>query len=439
MGAISDFVAVFGRDFDRYSAIEKRIEALCKDRLRDIDFLWHSRVKSPASLENKLRDRSNKYKDEAANVEKIWDLVGGRIILARRKDIPHVERIVRNTFNFVDRTQHPRESRNIVDPTTRFRGYNALHLYVTLQDPCSDDLYRNTVIEIQVMTGFMWEYTTLHHDVEYKRLHGKPTKELLWDIELVRGVANVGELVLKMYDERLFQQDTYPELQARVLSVVGEGVFGEHEARSQSVLQLTSIQHDTEDRAEATTDQRFKDSALETCAYALLRKQPRNKEAHLEGVAKARLVLLQGITGSAQDGLPSIRHLRVLQHLGIAERKLSLRQGLDTGKMMEHLDQAEAYIDKALRLDMSSGLVGSREQMTLERHIVRGLRAKLEFQMRVKDEKNTRRLLSDAAAGIDQALKDLKKVDMVKFGKNREFALEWIRYFQMLHTRFFIG
>ena len=118
---------------------------------------------------------------------------------------------------------------------------------------------------------------------------------LLWDMDLLRGVSNLGELGLKMYDKRLFQQNIYPDLQTRVQSVVGEGAFGELEAQSQSVLQLTNSQHD-KDRAEPSTGQRFEDSALEKRAYALLRKQIRNKEAHSEGVAEARQTLFQGMT-----------------------------------------------------------------------------------------------------------------------------------------------
>ncbi len=437
MGAISNFVAAYDRDFDEYSAIEKRVEALCKVRLRNTKFLWQSRVKTSASLEKKLRDRSNEYKDEAANVDNVWDLVGGRIIVARRKDILHVARMVKKTFKFVRQTQHPKDSQNKVDSETRFRGYNALHLYVKLQGPL-DEQYRNPVIEIQVMTAFMWIYATLHHDVVYKRLHGKPTKGLLLVIDFLRGLANLGENVLEMYDKLLVQKNIYPDLQTSVQSVFGEGAFSELEAQSQRILQLKNPQHD-KDRAESSTGQRCEDSALEEWAYALLRKQTRNKEAHLEGVAEARKTLLQGMTMSSQDGLPTICDLRKLHHLAVAERKLSQRKDLDTRERKKHLDQAEAYMDEAVGLVMLSGLVGAREQMTLERHIVRGLRAKLEFRMRVGSGENARRLLSDAIAGIKQALEDLKKVDMVKFRKNEEFAWEWIDHFQRQYTRFLFG
>ena len=438
MGAISDFVDAYDRDFDKYSAIEKRVKALCKDGLRNssVGFLCQSRVKQSASLEKKLRDRSTKYKDEAANVANVWDLIGVRIILNRCKDIHQVETIVRETFHFVGRTQHPKDSQNMVDSETRFRGYNGLHLYVELRGH-SDEQYLNPVIEIQVMTAFMWVYATLHHDVEYKKLHGEPTEELLWDIDLLRGAANIGEVAIKGYDKRFSRQrDVYSDLQTKAHSVVGEGAFDELKAQSLSVLQLTNPQHDNDRAEQPSSGQRFEESALEKHAFALLREQTRNKAAHLEGVAKARQILLQMTATSSQDRLPSIRHLRILHHLVVAERKMSLKQGLDTGEMKEHLDRAEAYMDKAVELDMWSGLVGAQEQMTFERHIVRGLKAKLDFRMHVRNEESTRRLLSDAIAGIEQALEDLEKVDVVKFEKNTKFARGWIHYFQMLHTRF---
>lgn len=440
-GAISDFIATFNRERNQYSAIEKRAEALCKKSLRNIDFSWRSRVKKPASLEKKLRDRSNKYEDEAANVADVWDLVGGRIVLARYKDIRHVKRIMGKTFNVVRQTQHPKDSQNIVSPKIRFRGYNGLHLYVKLP-PRSDEQYREPVIEIQVMTGFMWVYTTLEHDVVYKKLHGEPTPELLLALEMLRGIANTGELALENFDERFFHhRGIYPDLQTRVQSIagsvvgsiVGEGAFSGLNAQSQSVLQLTNPQHD-KDRAESSTGQWFEDSAPEECAYALLRKQTRNKEAHLEGVAEARQTLQLAMP--SQDDPLSIQHLRKLYHLAVAERKLSLKHGLCTGKMMEHLDQAETYMDMAADLDIQSGLVGAQEQMTLERNIIRGLKAKLQFRIHVRDVESPHRLLGHASAGIEQALKDLEKVDVDKFEKNKQFGWEWINYFRKFHARF---
>lgn len=422
MGAISDFVAAFDRDSNHYSALEKRVETLCKDALGPaVSFTWQSRVKSPASLEKKLRGCNHDYQDEVANIADVKDLVAGRIILARWDDRRCVEKTVKKTFNLISRTQHPKNSQDIVDADTRFRGYGALHLYVTLRDRL-DAQYWNTIVEIQVMTGFMWEYATLHHDVVYKQLHGQPTKELLLDIELLRGVANLGEIGLMMYDKRFFQRDTYPDLQSRVESVVSEEAVDELETQAQSALQLTNPRHEG-DEAESSTE------ALEKRAYTLLRKHTRNKEAHLEGVAEAQQILVQSMMIPSPDNISGTRHLRRLHHLAVAERKLSLKQGLDTTRALKHLDQAEAYMDEAVRWDILPGLLGAEEQMTLERHIVRGLRAHLEFRMGIRNGANMLKLLEDTVVGINQVMGDLTQVDVDKFERNKEFALEWIGYF----------
>lgn len=225
-----------------------------------------------------------------------------------------------------------------------------------------------------------------------------------------------------MYDKRFFQRDTYPDLQSRVESVVSEEAVDELETQAQSALQLTNPRHEG-DEAESSTE------ALEKRAYTLLRKHTRNKEAHLEGVAEAQQILVQSMMIPSPDNISGTRHLRRLHHLAVAERKLSLKQGLDTTRALKHLDQAEAYMDEAVRWDILPGLLGAEEQMTLERHIVRGLRAHLEFRMGIRNGANMLKLLEDTVVGINQVMGDLTQVDVDKFERNKEFALEWIGYF----------
>ena len=95
MGAISDFVAAFSRDYEKYLSIEKEVRKLCEDALRGIQFLWDSRVKAVESLEKKLKDRNQNYDGESENVADIVDLVAGRIILADWRDFDRVEEIIR--------------------------------------------------------------------------------------------------------------------------------------------------------------------------------------------------------------------------------------------------------------------------------------------------------------------------------------------------------
>lgn len=57
---------------------------------------------------------------------------------------------VTKAFDFISQ----KDSQDIVDPKTRFCGYDGLHLDVTLRGR-SVEQFRNPVIEIQVMTTFM--------------------------------------------------------------------------------------------------------------------------------------------------------------------------------------------------------------------------------------------------------------------------------------------
>lgn len=428
MGTIPDFRATFARDFEKYSAVEKAVEALCKERLRDIVFLWTSRVKDPASLEKKLKDRLHEYENEAANVADIKDLVGARIVLAHWNTISYVEKVIRQTFTFIARTQHPKQMQNLIDSETRFRGYDALHLYVSLQGGSSEPSW-NPVIEIQVMTGFMWEFQSLHHDVEYKQLHGIPSKEQLSALDLLKGVANLGEVALERYDERFFRPSLYPDLQSRAKSVLDEEEApGTDKEQHRRVGRRTNSQHE-HPKLEASDDQLWEEYGAEERAYALLRKTSRDKEAHLRDVAKARRTLHRAMTLPLRDDLSRTRHLRNLYYLAIAERKLSLTVGLDTSLRMRHLDQAEVYINEAFDLGLLSLLAGAREQMTVERHIVKGLKATLDLRTKVRYGERTRMLLRDATDGIRRALGELRNVDEVKYGKNAKFALVWMNYF----------
>ena len=229
MGSISDFVAAFGKERDRYLAIEKDVEALCKKALRGIEFLWQSRVKATESLEAKLRDRMQDYKAESENVADVKDLVAGRIILARWLDFGNVEKVVGQTFDVRGRAQHPKHGQNTSNLKTRFRGYDGLHFYVTRRG-LSDQQSCNPVIEIQVMSAFMWGFSTLEHDIEYKRLRGEPDEDLLLSLEMLRGIANTGEIALQMYDRHLFpvaklssqQHDINPDLQSSVRTLVAQ-------------------------------------------------------------------------------------------------------------------------------------------------------------------------------------------------------------------------
>ncbi|KAL9026075.1 MAG: hypothetical protein Q9196_005207 [Gyalolechia fulgens] len=262
MGAISDFLAAFSQDYDKYRTVEKEVKALCEEALQDIEFLWQSRVKAKESLEKKLRDRIGKYNnDESANVADIKDLVAGRIILARWLDFEHVERIIGQIFKVRGTTRHPKDERNAVNFNSRFRGYDGLHFHVTLQRP-SDQQSWNPVIEIQVMSAFMWGFMTLEHDIEYKRLHGEPNEDLHQSLESLKGLANLGEINLQMIDKQFTpiaklsssHGDVNSKLRRTIRDIATDVVLDENDKQCLRDLRLTDPRHDKA-RIEASKDQ----------------------------------------------------------------------------------------------------------------------------------------------------------------------------------------
>ncbi|KAL8764965.1 MAG: hypothetical protein Q9209_007792 [Squamulea sp. 1 TL-2023] len=205
MGAISDFVEAFSRDYYKYLSIEKEVKAVCEEALRDIQFCWQSRVKSPESLEKKLKDRNGDYKGESENVADVVDLVGGRVILADLRDTERVEAMIKNTFKFKGQVQHPKAGQTRVNPDSRYRGYGGHHFHVTRKDGANLDPC-NPVIEIQVMTAFMWVYATVAHDIEYKELHGEPSQNLKDILEMLKAVANMGETALELFNRQVLSE-----------------------------------------------------------------------------------------------------------------------------------------------------------------------------------------------------------------------------------------
>ena len=254
MGAISDFVAAFIRDYGKYQTIEREVEAVCSNALRpDIEFLWQSRVKAPESLKKKLRDRVRDYENESENIADVKDLVAGRIILARWHDFKHVEEMVKQKFTYISQTQHPKHPQNAVNFKARFRGYDGLHFYLKRHGH-TNEYSDNTVIEIQVMSAYMWAYSTLQHDIEYKPLHGEPDEDQRLCLDALGGVANLGEIFLQMYDKRFFpvakrssqQSIMKPDLQSSISSVLADVTFDENDKQCLRDLRLTDPRHDKE-------------------------------------------------------------------------------------------------------------------------------------------------------------------------------------------------
>ena len=137
-------------------------------------------------MAKKLQDRTKDYGDDFKNVADVKDLVGGRIILARWPDLERVEKMVYQNFEVKGRSQHLKHLSSI---GARFRGYDGLHFHVIWRGS-SAELCSDLVIEIQVMSAFMWSFATLEHNLEYKIPHGEPSKSVRKRLDMIRGLGS---------------------------------------------------------------------------------------------------------------------------------------------------------------------------------------------------------------------------------------------------------
>ena len=198
-----------------------------------------------------MKARSENYNNESANVADTCDLVAGRIILARWVDFKRVEKIIETNFNVLNRSQHPKHGRDIGSLHSRFRGYDGLHFYVK-RHFSADKYLQDLVIEIQIMSAFMWAFSTLDHDITYKKLSGEPDENTLQSLDLLKGIANLGEIGLQIFDAQFLsaaklspqQRGISSELQATVRFVAGEVKFEEDDKQCLRNLRVTDPRDD---------------------------------------------------------------------------------------------------------------------------------------------------------------------------------------------------
>ena len=271
MGAISDFLIGFSRDYENYMTIEKELRGLCEDALCGIQFLWQSRVKTVQSLEKKLRGRSGNYDGEAENVADIVDLVAGRIILADWGDFGRVEEVLKRNFNLRGRVHHPKPGQKAVNLQSRFRGYGGRHFHVRRKRP-ADQYSTDTidpVIEIQVMTAYMWAYATVAHDIEYKKLNGEPSEDLVLSLETLKGIANLGEIGLEMFNRQFIpvakrHSDPSLGLPSTIQTLEATVCLDESDKQCLRDIRRTDPRHDKE-RIESNKDRLLEGS----CSWVL--------------------------------------------------------------------------------------------------------------------------------------------------------------------------
>ena len=110
------------------------------------------------------------------------------------------------------------------------------------------------------------------------------------------------------------------------------------------------------------------------------------------------------------------------------EKELSCYKGLETPKKMEHINKAQKYCIEVEKIVSQSSDASLDAQVSLERHIIEGRKAQLDFKV-TKDVDKLNRSKSEARDGIGTSLEKLRKLDPKSYNRVSKAAMRWRRNF----------
>ena len=215
---ITAFVGQFRAEREAYEQLceltQKRLRALLAQK--GIMALVTGRVKDPRRLEQKLcqrnAQRQTPYETQADIFGDIPDLVGARIALYFPGDAARIGELLPPQFTLLKTKDFPEpvddydtlaqtgftaHKRRIYDgySSRRFDGYCATHYRVRLADP-GLPLSDTVTIEIQVASVLMHAWSEVEHDLAYKEMMGKVTREEYECLDEINGLVMAGEIAL---------------------------------------------------------------------------------------------------------------------------------------------------------------------------------------------------------------------------------------------------
>jgi ppGpp synthetase/RelA/SpoT-type nucleotidyltranferase len=215
-----------------YKDLGHKVERLFIEHLACVKCLITSREKPVASLESSIirrqkeREALGLYQDEEDIRKEMIDLAGVRIALYFLDDLEQVRKFIHGNFEEVDEpvvwasnesvdvvTKQPEgpftgyKASNESDGVEtkqlerRFIGYKATHFRVKLKESCcgcrTEEEFKGKIVEIQVMSVFMQAWSGVAHDIIYKPYNGEAGNEVKRILDVINGLALVGEVALE--------------------------------------------------------------------------------------------------------------------------------------------------------------------------------------------------------------------------------------------------
>ncbi len=151
----------------------------------------------------------------------------------------------------------------------------------------------------------------------------------------------------------------------------------------------------------------------------------RNKNTMKEDFEAALHLFLQVEDGSTDLDSPLRR--RIYWGLMAVNEELSCLRGLGNVKKMEHINEAQRYSIEAKKT-ISPSDASLRAQVSLEQHIIEGIKASLSYGTE-SDMDKVKELKWKAINGLDASLEKLREVDKESHDQVYERAMRWRKTF----------
>ena len=207
---IEDFDHHYNKEFDFYSAASQLAAQLIETQLinRGIRAIVSFRAKNPSRLHDKLLKRMTE-EDKSYRVlediyEDIVDLSGVRIALYFNSELDEIDQIIRELFEIRKKKEFPLEGRS--------SGYKAIHYRGCLKNSVLSEQqkrYACANIEIQIASLLMHAWAEVEHDIVYKPLQGKVSKEETAALNELNQIVLDGERALEKLQKAICNRKTF--------------------------------------------------------------------------------------------------------------------------------------------------------------------------------------------------------------------------------------
>lgn len=182
-------------DKSHYGKIAKEARDICEEvlKIEGIKAEYGHRVKDDKRLRAKCIERvknGEEYKSSKDIVEDVKDLAGVRIALYFPNQKTNVSKLIEQHFEVVKKKDHTGEEH---------KEYVAEHYYVHVRKSEDPNDVRPGIVEIQVMSVLMNAWSNVGHDIRYKALSGKPSKEEVNILSGLNSLLSTGDWFLETF------------------------------------------------------------------------------------------------------------------------------------------------------------------------------------------------------------------------------------------------